>query len=40
MTKVEFMKLKTLVAKNINIKILDQTIHVLHNVNGMNMLFV
>lgn len=40
MAMVEFMELKRPVTKNINQKILSQTIHILHNINLINLLFL
>ena len=40
MTKLEFMKLKTLVAKTINIEILNKAIHFLHDINVINIFFL
>ena len=40
MTKLEFMKLKTLGAKTINIEILNEAIHFLHDINVINIFFL
>ena len=40
MTTVEFMKLKKPVTKNIKLKILELTIHILLNINVINILFL
>ena len=37
---VKSMKLRTPVTKNINLKISNQAIHILHNINVINILFV
>ena len=39
MTMVEFKKLKRSVSKNINLAILNQTVHILHNITVINILF-